>query len=228
VSYSLFSYCSLELSFLFHLEVCHLGPYSFYCFSFITALLFLQRWVVVGVTTGEKGGKAQPWSYWLPAVRPENHPSGYRISLSPYEVWPSTLQNHGGEELTFIPAFLDSSVFDDGSPEVQTLYSGQLFNGGKQNNTYFQYTLASIQGSQKQSINRFRLWYHTKRGVDISGEMVSPLSESTLSWDYVKIAFRAHCPTVVLPHPMCFVFSVSLIYCFIKLHHDVECWCFIP
>lgn len=32
-------------------------------------------------------------------------------------------KDHGGEELTFTAAFLDSSAFDNGSPEMHTLYS---------------------------------------------------------------------------------------------------------
>ena len=131
-------------------------------------------------------------------------------------------KDHGGEELTFTVTLLDCSAFDDGNPEMQTLYSGQIFNGGKQNNTYFQYMLASIQDFKKQSFNQFMWWYDTKHGVNISGQMVSLLLGSTLSWDYVKIAFRACRSTVAFLHRMCFFFFVSLIYCFRKLHHDVE------
>lgn len=183
MSFSLFSYCSLEYwnipSFsawkcvIWEPTAFIVSLLSLFC-SFFSAKLW---WGLLQVREGRRHSpEATDYILW-----------GLKIILQVIEFVLVLMRfdhllskDRGGEELTFTAAFLDCSAFADRSPEMQTLYSSQLFSDGKQNHTYFQYTLASIQGFQKQSLNQFMLWYHTKHGVNISGQMVSPLSEFTL------------------------------------------------
>lgn len=188
-----------------------LGPGVFNWSFFITALFFLQCQALVGSLTGEKGESTA-----LKLLTHGNQKSSFRLQNFPQSLSVLILCSPGlgKNQHSLQPAWITQPlVMETLSCRPQHPASSSMVENTTMSTSTQLWLLFQSSRNNHLFNQQFMLWYHTKHGINISGQTVSPLLGSALSWDHGKIAFQSLTWSYsgsLPPHAFCLSLSLLL------------------